>query len=63
MEVSAVGSSPQSSGSDLAQLVQQIEQVQIDMIKKMLQAQAESEVGAEKIGQAEQVEGSVDYYA
>ena len=63
MEVAAVGSSLQASDQDLAQLVQEVNRVQIEMMKKMLQAQAEMIVAAQKVRQGEDVQGAVDYYA
>jgi len=61
MEISALSSPSQSQ--DITQLVQDVNRVQIEMMKKMLQAQAEMMVAAQKAQTAEQVQASVDYYA
>ena len=61
MEISALSSPSQSQ--DITQLVKDVNRVQIEMMKKMLQAQAEMIVAAQKMQTAEQVQASVDYYA
>lgn len=63
MDVSSVGSSPQTSVSDLTQLLKEVNQMQMEMVKKMLQVQTAQTVGAQKVETAEEVQGAVDYYA
>lgn len=63
MDVSSVVSGSNSSAYDLARLLKEVNQMQMDMIRNILQVTVQQDVVAQRMEIAEEVQGAVDYYA
>lgn len=63
MDVSSVVSGSNSSVNDLARLLKEVNQMQMDMVRNILQVTVQQGVVAQEMEIAEEVQGAVDYHA
>jgi hypothetical protein len=63
MDVSSVVSGSNSSVNDLARLLKEVNQMQMDMVRNILQVTVQQGVVAQEMEIAEEAQGAVDYYA
>lgn len=63
MDVSSVVSGSNSSVNDLARLLKEVNQIQMDMVRNILQVTVQQGVVAQEMEIAEEAQGAVDYYA